>query len=135
MVVVGVRVAGIVLGKAHGCAEHIDRECDCHQEAVVLEPVRSAILIREEKAECRSKAECNQVCEAIELGSEFGTGVHESSSKAVKLVKKGTQHDKICTHADLVCRTKRVERSGCPTNGKYTQQKVQACKSIWQNKT
>ena len=130
-----VRVAGVVLGEAHGGAEHINSQCESHQEAVVLEPFRSVDLVGEEKAECRGETECNQVGKAVELGTEFGTGVHEAGCKAVKLVKKGTQHDKVGTHADLVCRTERTECAGCPANGKDTQQKVQACESIWQNIT
>ena len=135
VVVVCVGIAGVVLGEAHSGTKHINSECDDHQESVVLEPIRCVNLVGEEKAECRGKTESDQVGEAIELCSEFGTGVHEASGKTVKLVEKGTQHDKVGAHADLVCRAKRTERSGCPANGKYTQQKVQACESIWQNKT
>ena len=69
------------------------------------------------------------------MNSDTVENVQALYKKSVKLVKKGTQHDKVCTHADLVCRTKRTERSGCPANGKYTEQKVQACESIRQNKT
>jgi hypothetical protein len=102
---------------------------------MVLEPFRCVNFVGEENAECRGETESDQVGKAIELGAEFRTGVHEAGGKAIELIKKGTQHDEVGTHADLVCRTKRTERSGCPANGKYTEQKVQACESIRQNKT
>jgi len=135
VVVVCVGIASVVLGKTHGCAEYVNGESDDQQESVVLEPVWCVNLVGEEKAECRGKAERNQVGKTVELGAEFRARIHEAGGKTVKLVKKGTQHDKVGTHADLVCRAKRTERSGCPANGENTQQKVQACESIWQNKT
>lgn len=102
---------------------------------MVLEPFRCVNFVGEENAECRGEAESHQVSKAIELSAELGTSVHEASSKAIELIKKGTQHDKVGTHAYFVCRTKRTECTGCPADGKYTEQKVQASKSIWQNKT
>ena len=134
MVVVSVRIASIVLGEAHGGTEHVNGKCNRHQEPMVLEPFRCVNLVGEENAECRGETESHQVGKAIELSAEFGTGVHEAGGKAIKLIKKGAQHDEIGTHADLVCRTKRTKCSGCPANGEHAKQKVQACESIRQNK-
>ena len=121
VVVVRVGIAGVVFRKAHGGAKYVNGKSDDHQETMICEPVGCINLVCEENAESRCESECNQVGEAIELGSEFGTGVYQPGGKTVKLVKKDTQDDEIGAHTDLVCLRKRRKCTRYPANGEYTQ--------------